>query len=55
MKPTAEPGTVVGYTVTVTDSGQTAYSGAVVTDDLSGVLDDAAYDGDATATAGSLS
>ena len=34
----AVPGSVVGYTVTVTDSGQTSYSGAVVTDDLSGVL-----------------
>ena len=51
----AEPGTVVGYTVTITDSGQTSYSGAVVTDDLTGVLNDAAYDGDAAATAGSVS
>ena len=33
----AEPGQVVGYTVTVTDSGQTPYTGAVVTDDLTGV------------------
>ena len=49
----AVPGSVVGYTVTVTDSGQTPYSGAVVTDDLTGVLNDAAYDGDAAATAGS--
>ena len=52
---TAVPGQVVTYTVTVTDSGQTAYAGAVVADDLSGVVDDAAYDGDATATAGSVS
>ena len=52
---TAEPGQVVGYTVTVTDSGQTSYAGAVVTDDLTGVLDDAAYNGDAAATAGSVS
>jgi large repetitive protein len=51
----AEPGQVVGYTVTITDSGQTSYSGAVVTDDLTGALDDAAYDGGATATTGSLS
>ena len=28
----AVPGSVVGYTVTVTDSGQTSYTGAVVTD-----------------------
>ena len=51
----AVPGQAVGYTVTVTDSGQTPYTGAVVTDDLTGVLDDAAYDGDAAATAGSVS
>ena len=51
----AEPGSVIGYTVTVTDSGQTSYTGAVVTDDLTGVLGDAAYDGDAAATSGSVS
>ena len=51
----AVPGTVVGYTITVTDTGQTSYTGAVVTDDLTGVLDDAAYNGDAAATAGSVS
>ena len=51
----AVPGQVVGYTITVTDSGQTSYSGAVVTDDLAGVMDDAVYDGNAAATAGSLS
>ncbi len=28
------PGSVVGYTVTVTDTGQTSYTGASVTDDL---------------------
>jgi uncharacterized repeat protein (TIGR01451 family) len=52
---TTTPGSVVGYTVTVTDSGQTPYTGAVVTDDLSGVLGDAAYNGNALATAGSVS
>ena len=51
----AVPGQVVGYTVTITDSGQTPYTGAVVTDDLTGVLDDAVYDNDAAATAGSVS
>jgi large repetitive protein len=51
----AEPGTVIGYTVTVTDSGQTSYTGAVVTDDLTGALGDTAYDGDAAATTGSVS
>ena len=51
----AVPGQAVGYTVTITDSGQTPYTGAVVTDSLAGLANDAVYDGDATATAGSLS
>ena len=51
---TAAPGTVIGYTVTVTDSGQTPYTGATFTDSLAGALDDASYDGDAAATAGSV-
>ena len=50
---TATPGSVVHYTVTVTNSGQTPYTGASFTDPLSGVLDDATYDSDAAATAGS--
>ena len=49
------PGSTVGYTITVTNSGQAPYTGATFTDALSGVLDDATYNGDATATAGSLS
>ena len=49
------PGATVQYTITVTNSGQAAYTGASITDSLAGVLDDAAYNGDATATAGSLS
>ena len=48
------PGSVVSYTITVTNSGTVAYTGATFTDSLSGVLDDATYNGDATATAGSL-
>ena len=52
---TATPGSVVHYTITVTNSGQTAYTGAAFADSLGGVLDDAAYDGDATATAGTVS
>ena len=52
---TTTPGSVVTFTVTVTNSGQTAYTGAAFTDPLSGLLDDASYDGDAAATAGSLS
>ena len=49
---TATPGAVVHYTITVTNTGQTAYTGASFTDPLAGVLDDAAYNGDAAATAG---
>ncbi|MGP0025939.1 MAG: beta strand repeat-containing protein, partial [Streptosporangiaceae bacterium] len=52
---TATPGSVVRYTVTVTNSGQTTYTGATFTDPLGGVLDDAAYNGDAAATAGTAS
>ena len=48
------PGSTVGYTVTVTNSGQTPYAGAALTDSLAGVLEDAAYNGDAAATAGSV-
>ena len=52
---TATPGSTVNYTVTVTNSGSVPYSGANFTDPLSGVLDDAVYNGDASATAGSVS
>ena len=48
------PGGRAGYTVTVTNTGQTPYTGATVTDTLVGVLDDAAYNGDAAATAGTV-
>ena len=51
----AVPGQPVTVTVTVTDTGQTPYSGAVVTDSLDGALDDAAYNNDASATTGSVS
>ena len=39
----------------MTDTGQTPYSGAVVTDSFAQMADDAAYNGDATATTGALS
>src|SRR6202035_411758 len=52
---TTTPGAAVHYTVTVTNSGQTPYPGATFTDPLGGVLDDAAYNGDAAATAGTVS
>lgn len=47
----AHPGGTVTYTVTVKNTGQWAYTAAnpaSFTDDLSKVLDDATYDGDAT-------
>ena len=47
---TTTPGSTVGYTITVADTGQTPYAAAQVTDTLAGVLGDAAYNGDATAT-----
>ena len=52
---TTTPGSVVHYTIAVADTGQIPYTGATVTDNLTGVLDDAAYDGNATATTGTLS
>ncbi len=52
---TTTPGSVVTYTITVADTGQTSYAGPTVTDDLTGVLTGAAYNHDATATgAGTL-
>ncbi len=50
--PTTTPGSVVGYTIVVTNTGQTAYDGAVVTDSLTGVLPDADYDADAAVAGG---
>src|ERR1700733_3816926 len=41
------PGSVVSYTIAITNSGAVAYTGAALTDSLSGVLDDATYNGDA--------
>ena len=53
--PTATPGQVITYTITITDSGQTSYTGAVVTDNLASVIDDATYNNDAATTAGTVS
>jgi hypothetical protein len=44
----------VDYTITVADTGQTPYTGATVSDDLTGVLGAAAYNDDATATTGTV-
>jgi uncharacterized repeat protein (TIGR01451 family) len=49
------PGDTVHYTITVADTGETPYIGATLTDSLTDVLDDAAYDNDAKATAGTVS
>jgi choice-of-anchor A domain-containing protein/uncharacterized repeat protein (TIGR01451 family) len=51
---TAVPGGTVKYKVSVTNSGSVAYTGATFTDSLSGVLDDASFNGDAVASAGSV-
>jgi uncharacterized repeat protein (TIGR01451 family) len=50
----ANPGGVVSYTITVTNTGQVPYTAASFTDPLSGVLDDAAYNNNAAATAGTV-
>ncbi|QLE72497.1 DUF11 domain-containing protein [Streptomyces rectiverticillatus] len=39
----AHPGDTVNYTVTVTNTGTTAISGAAISDDLSNVVDDATF------------
>ncbi|MGW7531392.1 DUF7927 domain-containing protein [Amycolatopsis sp. NPDC054798] len=54
-KTDVQPGERVGYTVTVRNIGEAAYPGASFTDDLSGVLDDATWNNDATATSGTTS
>ncbi|MGW9159433.1 beta strand repeat-containing protein [Microbacterium sp. NPDC055665] len=51
---TVATGDTVTYTVTVTQRGVGPITGATVDDDLSGVLDDATFNDDATATAGSV-
>ncbi|MFJ6533461.1 hypothetical protein [Microbacterium sp. NPDC091662] len=48
-------GSVITYTLTVTQRGLAAVPGAVLEDDLTAVLDDAAYNGDASASAGTVS
>ncbi|MFJ7417255.1 DUF6923 family protein [Streptomyces uncialis] len=54
---TVRPGDNVGYTITVTNTGTTAYTDrnpASFTDNLSEVLDDARYNDDAEATRGTV-
>ena len=45
---TTTPGSQVHYTITVTNTGATTITGATFADDLTGLLDDATYNGDAT-------
>ncbi|WP_425554823.1 DUF7507 domain-containing protein, partial [Kitasatospora putterlickiae] len=54
-KTQALPGDTVTYHVDITNTGNAALTGLTVTDDLSAVLDDATYNGDATATVGTPS
>lgn len=49
------PGNVVTYTITVTNTGAIPLTAANFTDSLTGVLDDASSDKDASATAGTVS
>ncbi|MEU6124740.1 isopeptide-forming domain-containing fimbrial protein [Streptomyces sp. NPDC047123] len=49
-----KPGQTVTYTVYLTNSGSADYIGATVTDDLTGLLDDAVYHDDASATNGTV-
>ena len=51
----ATPGSVVGYTLAITNTGQTPYTGISVAESFAEMTDDAAYDGNASATAGTLS
>jgi uncharacterized repeat protein (TIGR01451 family) len=51
----AAPGDTVHYTLTIADTGNSAYAGAAVTDSLADVLDDATYRGDPVATSGAVS
>ncbi|SEI83170.1 CshA/CshB family fibrillar adhesin-related protein [Demequina mangrovi] len=54
----AQPGDVVTYTITITNTGQADYTAedpASFTDDISDVLDDAVYNGDESASSGTPS
>jgi uncharacterized repeat protein (TIGR01451 family) len=53
--PSTTPGGTVAYTITATNTGQTAYTAAVISDSLTGLLADATYNGDAAATTGAVS
>jgi len=52
---TTVPGGTVKYTITAANTGQIPLTGASLTDSLTGVLDDASYNGNASASAGTVS
>ncbi|MFF9564460.1 beta strand repeat-containing protein [Leifsonia sp. NPDC014704] len=52
--PSARPGDTVTYTITVKNTGSQAYDNASLTDDLTDVLGDAAYNGDPVASSGNV-
>ncbi len=52
--PSAVAGGTVAYTITIVNSGGVAATGASFTDPLGGVLDDAAYNGNAVASSGTV-
>ncbi|MPZ17656.1 MAG: DUF11 domain-containing protein [Luteitalea sp.] len=51
---TVQAGDVVSYELTITNTGPAEAFNAVVSDDLSGVLDDAIFNDDASATSGTV-
>ncbi|MEV6910114.1 hypothetical protein [Amycolatopsis sp. NPDC051071] len=54
-KESANPGDTVRYTIKVANTGRVTAAGLKIVDDLAGVLDDATYQNDATATPGAVS
>ena len=52
---TTTPGSTVRYTIKVSNTGPVTLTAATFTDPLSGILDDASYNRDASATAGTVS
>lgn len=51
---TTTPGSVVAYTISITNTGQTPYGTVTVTDSLAGEMPDAEYNGDAAVTGGGV-
>ena len=51
---TATPGSVIGFTVTLANTGKVAYTGITVATDPSGVFANATSNGDQAATSGTI-